>query len=592
MKNLKSLLALFSLVVCVLLFTACDDLDNKTIQFLNHEELTLLLGVEGQDSAKLELYGEEQNYTLDYDSQIIQINNNIIQAVGLGSGYITLESKNNKDLLKVNVKAGEFCGNVSIYPQYTFYLGQNPQKINIQGLNNKYQYDVEYVYNTKVFSINNLGLVVPNVCGSAELKIVLTSGINNNQLCTTTLSTTIIVATPPKLTLSLLDQNKQQVTNVNNNYTVYLNKDDKNLFNTAFYFALSGAEEITNAYILNTDLPITLAETESVNGVLYQKFFVDNKCSFALTYAYTLPNFAQEEKVSINVYVYMPIKDIQVVVDDIITNSQTILNSQTLNIYLVKDNSQQNKVLASTDYLLTDVMLSFKADDNTDQLFSVEYTDDKNSVLKTDNKYLISPTQPTTIHFVLKAIGTSFVKEFNIVVQKVLPSTILFNEIESEIYINDVIPIKPSITPKYACADISYIVQNSNILKVDNGNIVALNVGECKLEVKVNDKTKTYNFKVLSDDIHIVTQVVLVEDGLDVSYYVGQNNNHLIYNQEIQVLLFDENMQVLKPNNNIEVFVGNNIVSVRTSLNVVYVQLKSCIYNVLSDVMQYNSANL
>ena len=51
-------------------------------------------------------------------------------------------------------------------------------------------------------------------------------------------------------------------------------------------------------------------------------------------------------------------------------------------------------------------------------------------------------------------------------------------------------------------------------------------------------------------------------------------------------------MQELKPNNNIEVFVGNNIVSVRTSLNVIYVQLKSCIYNVLSDVILYNSANL
>ncbi len=592
MKNLKSMLALFSLVVCVLLFTACEQPKPSTIYFLNHEEITLLLGVEGQDSAKLELCGEEQNYTIDYDSQIIQISNNIIQAVGLGSGYITIESKNNKDLLKVNVKAGEFCGNVGIYPQYTFYLGQNPQKINIQGLNNKYQYDVEYVYNTEVFSINNLGFVVPNICGSAELKIVLTSDANNNQLCTTTLSTTIIVATPPKLTLSLLDQNKQQVTNVNNNYTVYLNKDNQNLFNTAFYFALAGAEEITNAYILNTDLPITLAETESINGVLYQKFFVDNKCNFTLTYAYTLPDFAQEEKVSINIYVYMPIQDIQIVVNDTITNSQTILNSQVLNLYLVKDNLQQNKVLASADYLLTDVMLSFIADDSTDQLFSVEYTGDMNSVFKTDNKYLISPTQPTIIYFVLKAIGTSFVKEFSIVVQKVLPNSVLFNEVESELYINDIISIAPSISPKYACADVSYIVQDSNILKIDNDNIVALNMGECKVEVKVNDYTKTYNFKVLSDDIHITTKVVLVEDGLDISYYVGQNTNYLIYNQEIQVLIFDENMQALKPNDDIEIFVSNNMVSVRTCLNVIYVQLKSSIYNVLSGVMLYNSANL
>ena len=579
---------LLSFVICIFGFIGCNNAPVLTINFAEHDDIVLTFGVDGFDSAKFNLCGEDKNYTFDYDNKVITIDGNTIHAVGIGTTNIALKGANNVDYLKVVVKAGEFCGNVSIYPQYKFYLGQTPQPLEILGLNASYQYDIKYITQGDAFSIDNAGVINPQKLGSANLQIQLINGVDKNELNAITLDTTIIVEEVPSLKFSLLDYNKQPIANTNGNYSVYLAESFNNC-TTAFYFALDNVDNLSNVRLTNQDLPITLSDCEIIDGVLYQKFFVDKKCNFTATYEYAVPAVTQTKYVSINVYAYMSITDISVLVKNTITNENHTLTSSVLCLYLVKDNLQNYKVLANLDGVLTDVLLNFETDPNTDGLFNISYTDNTNAITKTSLGYLITPTRPTIIKFTLSAINTQFVKTFSVVINNILATDIQFKQsVPTDIYIGDVINLAPTITPIYACADVVVSISNDDVLKWGEGNILALNLGAALVKINVNNITKTYTFNVVSNEVHIITQCNIVESGVDITYFVGFENNYASYNQEIQVLIYNKDEQIIYPDSiTLEVFVSNNVVSVRTNLSKIYIQLKSLVYDVLSERVEY-----
>lgn len=594
LKSLSFCVCAMLVLLCGFLFCACDDgFDESTIGFTNANDVVLIKGVESRQSVKLEAL--KGGYTLEYDKNILEIKDGKIIAKAAGTTKLSLvyEIDGTKYIKSkvVSVVEPNFCGNVSINPHFAFSVDGDPKAINFIGLNNRYNFDVQYQTESTAFSVSKDGTITPKSVGSDDLFIRFVESMDENgNLIYKALQTTIQVLPAPTFSVEVLDAQRVKLVAQNETYYLKSNPSGKSYYfkiiPSSNYDVLScGLNFVSQNNLVNQQNLITLNSTMEEK---LQQFVVYDAGQCETNLGVTLNCYNYNKTLSsINLKF-----DITREVFDIVANAQSAYYEDNLtdkNLYNLNLINTNFRSQARQSNVFDSMFIEFLTNEYTNEELNVVY-DNQNCVTPKDGGYVVNANTECVLTFIVSATN-GYSEQFVINITKVVPTGVSFvSATDNKITIttDDEFSVVPTINPSWAIAEIEYNY-DTDVFEVKEGVIKPLKFGSANLTVCVGDFQKTYTIEVRSQYMYVFasTQTASAPYILRIDYLVGPTNdesNRTIYNQEISLRFFDTNNNPIIAGEEIEyTFSADYCLIGVTSGYECYVQLYNETYDIVSE---------
>ena len=546
------------LILCSFVFFGCNEQQpqQNAVGFKDSSDVVLLLDIKNQNSVSLDALGE--NYSISFDQNILELSNNKIVAKSEGATKVVLTyfvdgQKITKSKV-VSVVKPVFCGDAYLQQSYTFALDGSQVALEVLGLTQNYNFNTKYSTTSSCFSVNNNGTIVPQKVGQGELELKLVEGVDlQGNLVYKTLKTTINVVQNPTLQISVLDENKNELTTYNNVFNLTSDQTGKIYYfkyNTTNNFVASSASLniVSQTNQIEQQNIVQINSGVDQDGLQQFVLYDVGECEFFVDVVARCYNKTQTLKSSSQKFVVFR----QTI--DLVANAKSVMFNDVVEdanefwVYKLKPNTEQQ---ARQDKVFSSIYIEFLTNEFTNQTPVVQVEDEFENVLLKGNGFVVNANNDGDCKFFVSAQGYS--ETFVVHITTFLPTKIDFafaNKTELVFEVGQSQNFVPTISPAYSVYQINYVF-DSDLFEFEDGTLNPLSAGETTLTVFVNQTYKTYNLIIKNETIcvFVSTSQVLDPVGTKIDYLVAKQNSSqdaLNYSQDVELRFYDEQQNLLQ----------------------------------------------